>query len=379
MPPKSKRMIHLSKARDAKVQKLDLGSAGPSSAQDASAPTLSITPDATNDRTSVPGASGQSDQANMTEDECVLKHIESWTCTLSRDDQMSLSITLHYALVGVSGVPQNTAAALISSLIGKSERTVREWKYDFLSNGGQFSDTEQGKYRREGVIWQNEELNEAASDYVRKNAVVKGRPNMTSIAFCRWVNESLLPNSILDPGYPRSVSIETARKWLHELGFEVLDKKKGIYIDGHEREDVVQYRQRFLRQLVAGGFLAAEFAPSLEAKSAFPTDIDEPSPERREKNIFIFHDESTFNANDDEALQWGRPESQIIRPKSRGSGIMVSDFITEKDGYLCLTEEEYAVAHRNDSNIRMGARTKRLLDWAQVHETNGKCSENCGS
>ena len=70
MPPKSKRMIHLSKARDAKVQKLDLGSAGPSSAQDASAPTLSITPDATNDRTSVPGASGQSDQANMTEDEC---------------------------------------------------------------------------------------------------------------------------------------------------------------------------------------------------------------------------------------------------------------------------------------------------------------------
>ena len=129
---------------------------------------------------------------------------------------------------------------------------------------------------------------------------------MTSIAFCRWVNESLLPNSILDPGYPRTVSVETARKWLHELGFEVLDKKKGIYIDDHEREDVVQHHQRFLRQLVAGGFLAAEFAPNLEAKSAFPTDIDQPSPERREKNIFIFHDESTFNANDDEALQWGK-------------------------------------------------------------------------
>ena len=76
------------------------------------------------------------------------------------------------------------------------------------------------------------------------------------------------------------------------------------------------------------------------------------------KNIFIFHDESTFNANDDEALQWGRPESQIIRPKSRGSEIMVSDFITEKDRYRCLTEEEYAVAHENDSNIRMGGRTR---------------------
>ena len=80
--------------------------------------------------------------------------------------------------------------------------------------------------QRQGIVWLNEELNEAASSYVRQNAVVKGRPNLTSHSFCRWVNESLLPNSVLDPGYPRSVSIETARKWLHELGFEVLDKKK---------------------------------------------------------------------------------------------------------------------------------------------------------
>ena len=57
---------------------------------------------------------------------------------------------------------------------------------------------------------------------------------MTSISFCRWVNESLLPNSILEPGYPRHISMQTARTRLHELGFEVLDKKKGVYIDGHE-------------------------------------------------------------------------------------------------------------------------------------------------
>ena len=37
-------------------------------------------------------------------------------------------------------------------------------------------------------------------------------------------------------------------------------------------------------------------------------------------------------------------ESQLIRPKSRGSGIMVSNFITlyyREEGYLRLTEEEY--------------------------------------
>ena len=52
------------------------------------------------------------------------------------------------------------------------------------------------------------------------------------------------------------------------MGFEVLDKKKRVYIDGHEREDVVSHRRKFLHQLIAGGFLTLEFAPSIEAKEA---------------------------------------------------------------------------------------------------------------
>ncbi len=49
-----------------------------------------------------------------------------------------------------------------------------------------------------------------------------------------------------------------------------------------------------------------------QAKEAFPTDIDPPTLFRRQKNILIFHDESTFNANDDELLQWGSPETQVF-------------------------------------------------------------------
>ena len=87
----------------------------------------------------------------------------------------------------------------------------------------------------------------------------------------------MVPNSILDPGYPRIISVQTARSWLHELGFQVLDKKKGVYIDGHERPDVVQHRKRFPWQLVACGFLTNELAPSDEAKAAFPDNIESPS------------------------------------------------------------------------------------------------------
>ena len=57
------------------------------------------------------------------------------------------------------------------------------------------------------------------------------------------------------------------------------------------------------------------------------------------KNIIIFHDESKFQANDDETWIWGEKGQHVLKPKSRGSGIMFSDFIDEKNGYLKLTDE----------------------------------------
>ena len=33
-----------------------------------------------------------------------------------------------------------------------------------------------------------------------------------------------------------------------------------------------------------------------------------------------------------------------MRPKSKGSGIVVSDFISEEDGYLRLSDEEFEEA-----------------------------------
>ena len=64
--------------------------------------------------------------------------------------------------------------------------------------------------------------------------------------------------------------------------------KKGIYIDDHERDGVVEQRKKFLRQLVAGGFLTKDGAPNDNAKNAFPDDIKSPPAERREKTSSFF-------------------------------------------------------------------------------------------
>ena len=93
----------------------------------------------------------------------------------------------------------------------------------------------------------NEELNKTAGDYICSNANVKGKPNLTVSQFCHWVNNDLLPNTTLEPGFPRKISVETSRKWTHELGFVVVTKKKWMFVDWHERDDVVEYRRKFLR------------------------------------------------------------------------------------------------------------------------------------
>jgi len=66
-----------------------------------------------------------------------------------------------------------------------------------------------------------------------------------------------------------------------------------------------------------------------ESKSSFPADIESPPPDYRVKNIFILHDKYILNVNDSESLQRGTSESQLIRPTNRGSGVMVTNFITE--------------------------------------------------
>ena len=107
-----------------------------------------------------------------------------------------------------------------------------------------------------------------------------------------------IPNETLEPGFPRKIGLETACQWMHKMGFEVLTAKKGSFVDGHERDDV-EYHNLFLRRMVALGFLNRDNAPTDEARNALPTDLEHPSQEIMSKTVILFHDESTFQYNDD--------------------------------------------------------------------------------
>jgi hypothetical protein len=69
---------------------------------------------------------------------------------------------------------------------------------------------------------------------------------VTPLSLCQHVNNVILPALEIEGTIVES----TARRWLKfRLGYECKEAKKGMYIDGHERPDVIEEREAFLKQL----------------------------------------------------------------------------------------------------------------------------------
>ena len=117
--------------------------------------------------------------------------------------------------------------------------------------------------------------------------------------------------------------------------------------------------------MVANGFPNRNNMPIPSIESAFPSDLESPPDEIIQK-LIIFHDESTFQANDEENWMWGEHGQCVLKPKSCGSGIMVSDFIDEHNGYLRLTDEEYIQAVDKVDGLQKEARA--FLEYGKEHE-----------
>ena len=161
---------------------------------------------------------------------------------------------------------------------------------------------------------------------------------MTAARFRVWVNDVLLPMVVQHhPQVMQQISLRTATRWLHALGFNPSQSHKGVYLDGHERSDVVAYRTLYLRKLE---LLEVTHAPPPLCSDDLVR-IRQEEDESKKKLVLIYHDESIFHSNDGQGWLWAEEGKQPIRPKGQGRGIMISDFIDEYNGYLALSDQEY--------------------------------------
>lgn len=106
------------------------------------------------------------------------------------------------------------------------------------------------------------------------------------------------------------------------MGFSYHEVKKGVFVDGHERKDVIKYRNDVF--LKAWKEASRRFVDFQDGSWEMPRNLQ---PEEKPL-ILVTHDESTFNANDGKRRLWTQGGEQPLRPKGKGKGIMVSGFLT---------------------------------------------------
>ncbi len=147
---------------------------------------------------------------------------------------------------------------------------------------------------------------------------------------------------------PIVIRSRTARNWLRKLGYEYKDVRKNVFVDGHERSDVVEDRKNFLPKMEELKPYIVEFDENGAMKPKVYLADCAVGGNNRRPVIVIAHDECTFSANDGIRKVWTQKGNTFLRPKGRGQGIMVSEFILPygRLNLASLTSEERETIRR---------------------------------
>ena len=100
-----------------------------------------------------------------------------------------------------------------------------------------------------------------------------------------------------------------------------------MFIDGHERTNVVEDQKAFLKTMSDLEPYLVEFDLERNIKNKIYPDDCQVGGTNRQPVIVITHDECTFSANDGKTHGWQRKGDTFLCPKGKGRGIMVSDFL----------------------------------------------------
>ena len=153
----------------------------------------------------------------------------------------------------------------------------------------------QGYHQKTKSFIDDEDIIEKSLEFICKN---EGK--ITPKLYRNFINNTLFSQMRITA----SISEKTARVWLKKLGLVSQSQKKGIYFDGHERSDVLEYRIIFLKKMEEFEQLMPIFeGDNMEQK-------DPVLPEEKKLHIFVTHDEYLFYANDDRPIIWaplGKP------------------------------------------------------------------------
>jgi hypothetical protein len=171
-------------------------------------------------------------------------------------------------------------------------------------------------------------------------------------------------------GYLNDASIceRTARRWLMKLGYTPKPTRKGVYEDGHEREDVVEYRNDvFLPLMAEMDRRSVGYEPKEDGGW---TEVPPELREGERRVVLYYHDESCFHEKDFRKTNWLHSTQQILPGKGQGRIIHVSDFVTNATPSGRLVHTDPATGEVVDARviIKPGSQGDPWWDTKQLME-----------
>lgn len=245
--------------------------------------------------------------------------------------QKAILEALHLILCWLRiGKPELQARNEVCQMFGWSQYKARNLKF-WLQQWIETRDLPtslRGKHTKFKSLLNDEDVQEDIKLYLRQH------PRKVSSLFLKtYLTHEYFPLKF-GPNSNKSVSKETCRNWLIKLGFSCATHSKSVYVDGHERKDVVEYRTKFLDEMgELEQLLIKVDDENPEGRNIMPQLTDDQRP-----HIIVTHDECIFRAHDGKKAFWTEVSRPVIMPKGPGRGIMVSDFLTAIDGRLELPD-----------------------------------------
>lgn len=240
----------------------------------------------------------------------------------------AMAIARYFQLL-IEGHSLMSASCTVASILyGKKNensykaRSIRGWASHYLQTG-ELRIFQQGKFVKTASVITDEHIAIILRNRLRE---------MKDEDRCPILFQELLNNSLLAeiPNAPRSISVKTATRWMYFLGFQPKKQRKGYYTDNHNRNDVVQYRDKvFLPTMLSyegrmvhfeGLDMTEEILPNLS------------SGERQV--VIITHDETTCYCCEGKALMWMEDGKNKLLPKTKGTSIMISGFACQCHGFF---------------------------------------------
>ena len=234
---------------------------------------------------------------------------------------------------------------------------IRSWSNHFLQYRT-FPTYSQGQHVKTATVIHDERVQVHLKAWLRSIPDIERNPQR----FAKDLNDQLLREI---PNAPQSVTEPTSKKWMIFLGFYPTKASKGWFTDGHERDDVVRYRNDvFLPKM--------ESIESQLRKYTKESDYSECILPDGIENVIITHDESTTYANEGRAVFYMEGGKKKCLPKGKGLSLMISGFACQCHGFMEFNgQKSYELfefgknrdgAWKNEDLIQQARRCKPIFD-----------------